>query len=100
MQRHLLCKACARRSPLHPADTATFKARLTIISVKVPPELDQIVCDACCCEIKDGTFAIAETIWRKEEPQPKNWETLYGVIMPGNSAQVAQALELQDPINL
>lgn len=91
MSRKLLCPACGQDYNLHPFDEKDgYKLRKVHITAMRPENLaievhsdgektvipvPFLVCDLCNAKIKDGSPAVATTMWQDEEPEA--WEKEY-----------------------
>ena len=91
MSRQLLCPACSSDFHLHPEDVENgIKMRKVHIKAKRPENLEIrinagnethtipvpiLVCDHCNEEIKEGSPAVAVTLYEGQEPE--NWESEY-----------------------
>ena len=96
MVRRLLCETCGKQvKPLHPLDLQNGWKRRSENIIAKKPEIHQmeiindierkispipyLLCDNCGEIILDGQNAIAETMYRGEEPE--EWESEYGKII-------------------
>lgn len=92
MTRYLACPKCGQEFKLHEADAAGgWKIRKIEIKANKPEDMNiefhvqgeptklipvtTLVCDLCNEEIKNGSPAIAITLWQGKEPE--RWEVEY-----------------------
>lgn len=93
MSRRIVCEKCAvkRGTQLHPEDAAMgFEKRVVKIIAKKPDDhaiiingekqaqMPSLVCDDCGDAIRDGTTAVAISLWRGGILEA--WEHEYGQI--------------------